>query len=152
MAEALTVVLLLNGVQVDLPKPALMIGGVACVPLRAVCERVGGRVRPEPGSVVVVTGRGAITFGLATSPAPKADDAAVHVDGVAYVRAKGLARAMGGACTWSPQQRTVDLQLPWLGKEPAAASREAIARDALSWRGGVVEVTFPSGAGILLLT
>ena len=141
MAEALAVVLLLNGVQVDLPRPALMIGGVACVPLRAVCERVGGQVRPEPGSVVVVTGRGAIRFGLATGSAPKADDAAVQVAGVAYVRAKALARAMGGACTWSPQQRTADLHLPWLGKAPVAASREAIAKDALAWRGRLVEVS-----------
>ena len=142
MGNALAIVLLLNGVQVELPRPALLAEGVACVPLRAVCERLGGEVwMGEDGAEVIVRARGdRHAFRLRKALSASRDDMAVNVAGIAYVPARSLVRAFGGRCTWDSETRTVELRLPSLGKEPLAASRESVTRDALAWRGCLVVV------------
>jgi len=48
MKEVAAVVLLLNGVQVNMPAPALLMDGRAWVPLRAIAERLGYEVQQPP--------------------------------------------------------------------------------------------------------
>lgn len=149
MPGMIAVVLLLNGVQVHLPAPALLVHGTACVPLRAVCERQGARVTlaPDAEAVVIHTAAGPVRLALAqTLPSPPST-AAFALQGVTYVSARALADALGGHCHWSPDARTVTLDLPWLGGPAQAASPEALAADGLAWRGRPVtlEARHPGG-------
>lgn len=137
MPGMIAVVLLLNGVQVHLPAPALLVHGTACVPLRTVCERQGARVTPEPdgNAVFIHTAAGPVRLSLAQTPPSPPSAAAFALQGVTYVSARALADALGGYCRWSPDARTVTLDLPWLGGPAQAASPEALAVDGLAWRG-----------------
>lgn len=151
MAGMMAVVLLLNGVQVNLPAPALLVRGTACVPLRAVCERQGAPVMLEPDgrAVVVYTDAGAIRFPLAAQLPSPPHSAAFALQGVTYVPARALADALGGRCDWSAGARTVTLSLPWLRSPAQPAGPEAISADALAWRGRPVTMQARHPGGII---
>lgn len=142
MAGMMAVVLLLNGAQVHLPAPAVLVHGTACVPLRAVCERQGAQVTLEAdgGAVVVRADGGTVRFPLAT-PLPSPPRAAgFTLEGVTYVSARALADALGGRCRWNAETRTVALDLPWLGGRAQRVSVDALAADAVAWHGRWVVV------------
>lgn len=141
MPLQLAIVLLLNGVQVDLPHPALLIGEVACVPLRAVCERVGAQVRVSGSESILVEtadGEQALTIG------PRRDLRVgacwLSPSGVAYVSARRLAERLSGRCRWWPRARAVHLTLPWLGALEGTAGT-GLMNDPLTWRGKHIRLT-----------
>lgn len=142
MQAALALVLLLNGVQVNLPSPALRIEGTASVPLRAVCERLGLAVQVEAGGrVVALTGPDIRVRVAATTPAaPGTQLQGVRVKGTIYAPARPLAQALGGTCAWDPASLTIDLRISWKG--PASATTlSQITADSVGWRGRSVRVT-----------
>lgn len=107
------IVLLLNGVQIDMPHPALLVGGVGCVPVRPVIERLGGVVSYRPGrSISAQLGADTVAFRLAEAGSVPAANRAVSIRGVVYVSGRDLAAALGGICRWQPELRALDLLLP----------------------------------------
>jgi hypothetical protein len=149
MKAAVALVLLLNGVQVYLGAPALRVEGTACVPLRAVCERVGVSVQAVRGTGSValkVPGRQAVPVRVVPSFAASTGLVALNLQGVTYAPARPLAEALGGACRWDAGAAALDLRIPWQG----AAARVSLARlraDPLALRGRTVEVAGQSEAG-----
>jgi len=142
MQAAIAIVLLLNGVQVDLPAPAQVIDQIACVPARAVCERVGASVHWQaPERRLIIKSRNAEhAFPLAESFPDDSGLWAVQADGVTYVPGRALAACLGGSCRWSAATRTLDLRLPWSAQEPLEAPVGALRDQSLQWLNGLVTV------------
>ncbi|NSW55734.1 MAG: hypothetical protein HPY44_06975 [Armatimonadetes bacterium] len=124
------IVLLLNGVQLDMPHPALLVGGVGCIPVRPVVERLGGQVNYRPGrSISAQLGADAIAFPLAEAGHGPSENRAVSIGGVVYVSGRDFAAALGGLCRWQPELRALDLLLPptgGAGSNPLTGPSEAV--------------------------
>lgn len=136
------IVLLLNGVQVDLPAPALLVHGVGCVPVRAVVERVGGTVSYAAGEgILVELGGHRASFAVVGPGAPPQTDQAVTLDGVVYVAGRDLAAALGGICRWQAALRALDLIVPAPGPSSNAIPTVASPRAALSQRGAYLRLS-----------
>lgn len=115
------IVLLLNGVQIEMPHPAVLVDGVGCVPIRPVIERLGGKVTYRPGrSISVQLGADAVAFPLAPAGGELAEKRAVSIRGAVYVSGRDLAAALGGICRWQPELRALELLIP---PPPAPADR-----------------------------
>ncbi len=141
--EALAIVLLINGVQITTPQPAILWGGAAWVPAKAVCTRVGAEVALEsPGGLKLVAGDRVCRLPLARTVADLSHNpVALLIRGTAYVQAKVLAALFKGRCAWSPATRTLALTVPWLGPPVEAAGAAQIVADPLSWYGRPVTLT-----------
>ena len=142
MTAAAAVVLLLNGVQIWMPQPAVVLEGTAWVPVRAVCAPRGVVVTMTGAAghkrlVLDVGGRSA-TFPLSPTPAP---DRALLLGGTAYLPARTLATALHGVWRWDAAARTLHLWLPWGGNGPELAQTADLVRDGLAWRDHQVELT-----------
>lgn len=144
MSGLVAVVLLLNGVQIDLPSPAGLLQGSVCVPLRSVCERAGATVEQRRSGaktfVVLYAGRKTYQFECVTKLPPEGGSFCVMHGGTAYMPARRLAQLCGGLCVWQPAIRTLDLRLPWLGTGPVKTTCGEIREAPLRWRDKMVQV------------
>jgi len=95
--KVVAVVLLLNGVQINMPAPALLLGGRAWVPLRAVAERLGCRVEAA-GGLATVEGRG---MRLEVAEARR-------IGAVTYVPARWFEK-LGAAVAYDAAAKTVSM-------------------------------------------
>lgn len=142
MTAAAAVVLLLNGVQIWMPRPAVVLGGTAWVPARAVCAQRGVNVTLAGTAghkrlVLEVAGK-PTTFPLSPTPAP---GSATLLSGTAYLPARALTAALHGVLRWDPTARTLHLWLPWGGNGPELAQTTDLVRHGLAWRDHQVELT-----------
>lgn len=133
--KLVAVVLLLNGVQINMPAPALLLEGRAWVPLRAVAERLGYRVEAGGTSVGVVGRSGRIEVAEARK-----------IGAVTYVPARWFQK-IGATVVYNAATRTVSITaaLPEEGKvgEPEMAERPLLARiieDPAAWADRIVTV------------
>jgi hypothetical protein len=144
MSGLIAVVLLLNGVQIDLPSPAGLLQGSVCVPLRSVCERAGATVEQRKSGaktlVVLHAIRKTYQFECVAKLPPQGGSFCVMHGGTAYVPARRLAQLCGGLCVWQPATRTLDLRLPWLGAGPVKTTCGEIREAPLRWRDKMVQV------------
>ena len=142
MIQALAVVLLLNGTQISLPRPALLLNGAVWVPVRAVCLRVGAQVSPGrvPSEIIVTAAGKRHVFGPTALGGRRLAGLTYQSGGATYVPGRDLARCLQGRCEWLPQKRRAELSLRWIGAvaEPCA---DELAADPLSWVGRQVSVT-----------
>jgi hypothetical protein len=141
MQPLLALVLLLNGVQVTLPQPAVMLGGAAWVPLRPVVERLGGQIAlAPPGKGLLLTARGSrTTFTYVTDPSRAKGAVVYRVDSTAYVMARPLSELFGGRCHYDAETNALSLTLPWLGAT-ARLTRAELAAAPLAAQGRALSV------------
>ena len=146
MSAAIVIVFLLNGVQVNLPAPALLIDNTAYVPARAVFEKLGWSVQWDEAQHTLKVGhmRGdsymEIGVPLPANPLtrhPFCDP--VRVGGVVYLYACSVATMVGGRVTWDPATLTLNL----LTGAPAVGTPTdigAILADPPQWAGKSVQL------------
>ena len=150
----LALVLMINGVQVDLPAPAYMVGDNAFVPARAVFEKLGWNVewRPEAKLLnVVVPGDRGYSMAIGSESyehwAPIAD----HISGLprlaaprmigdmVYVPVRAVTLITGAKADWDPRTLTVNLTVTPVG-EPAVSDLGQILANPPAWAGRVVVI------------
>lgn len=157
MTAAVAIVFLLNGMQVDLPDPALLIGENSYVPARAVFETLGWqvtweaarrqmRVAGQAGAVYLLTlddptltlERGACTTGPGsgqrTLPAPPR-----LIGDLVYVPVAAVALVTGARAEWDGPTLTVNLITTATG-EPRTAEIGALIADPPAWTGKLVRL------------
>ncbi|HEY3397362.1 MAG TPA: BsuPI-related putative proteinase inhibitor [Armatimonadota bacterium] len=139
MSATLVLIFLLNGVQVNLPAPALMFGDSAFVPARAVFEKLGWEVKYDG-----VTGQLTVSRGLqqtyqlsldqstltraGDSGAPLALPAAPRLVGdFLYVPVRAVSLITGARTTWDAASLTVNLITAPSGSPVAATIGEILA-------------------------
>lgn len=98
MAQVMAVAVLLNGVQIHLPAPAVMAGGRCWVPLRPIAQRLGYAVRVGDEGQPIVSKNGEVI------PVPECRKR----DGRTYVPARWLTR-LGVRVTYVPSERQLRL-------------------------------------------
>ncbi|MCX7597700.1 MAG: BsuPI-related putative proteinase inhibitor [Armatimonadetes bacterium] len=129
------VVALVNGVQINMPAPALLLEGRAWVPLRAVVQRLGYRVEVGGGQVVV-EGRGVRLMPPETR----------KIGAVTYVPARWLEK-LGAKVAYNPAKRTVSLSAALSGGQASGGAAEGekpllarIIEDPAAWADQAVTV------------
>jgi hypothetical protein len=142
VTAAIAVALLINGVQIWLPRPAVLVGGAVWVPARAVCT--------QRGVDVTTTGSGAdrrLVLGVAgkstsfrLSPTPAAG-AATLLSGTAYLPARTLATTLHGVVRWNADARILEMWLPWGGNGAELLETEDLVSNGLAMRDHQVELT-----------
>lgn len=138
-AGAVTVILLLNAVQIHLPAPAFVHEGRAWLPARPVLERAGAQVGWDGSRralEVKLAGREAL-FPIADAPtvngtALPRDNAPVMHGATVYLPAATL-RELGFHVNWDPVQR--QLTLVYSAQTPRKTTISAILADPDAWRG-----------------
>lgn len=133
--KLVAVVVLLNGVQINMPAPALLLDGRAWVPLRAVAERLGYRVEVNRCGVVVA-GRD-----LRMAPAETR-----RIGAVTYVPARWFEK-IGAKVAYNAAARAVSMMAALPGEgvagQPAVEERPLLARiteDPAAWADRTVTV------------
>ncbi len=157
MAAAVVIVFLLNGMQVDLPAPALLIGEVSYVPARAVFERLGWEVIWDANRKqmrVGVKGQGTYVFkvgdptldlesgGCVTAPMGTQRGLAAPpqvIGGLVYVPVSAIALVTGARAEWDGPTLTVNLVTAATG-EPRKTDIGDILLDPPAWVGRLVRV------------
>lgn len=142
MTAAIAVALLINGVQIWLPRPAVMLDGAVWVPARAVCAQRGVAVSmtgAAPNRRLVLQVGGKLT-GYPISPTPTPASATL-ISGTAYLPARSLATALHGVARWNAGSRSLELWLPWGGDGPELAEIGDLVSSGLDWRDRQVELT-----------
>lgn len=126
--KLVAVVVLLNGVQINMPAPALLLDGRAWVPLRAMAERLGYRVEVSGGGVVV-EGKG-----LRMMPAETH-----RIGALTYVPARWFEK-LGAKVVYNAVARTVSLTAALSGEVesgqeavPEAPLIARIIKDPAAW-------------------
>lgn len=123
MTAYLALILMINGVQVDLPAPAYLIGDYAFVPARAVFEKLGRQVKWDGATqALTVSGKGCPSYvltvgkteatlagGLLDSRPLVLPAAPRIVGGLLYVPARAVALITGARLTWEEKNLTVRL-------------------------------------------
>ena len=151
MLQAVVIVLMLNGVQVDLPAPAYLIGNYAYVPARAVLEHLGCEVAWDaakaqarvqgPGGVALLTvGSTALTWERGAPPGGSSGElpaAPLELNGMLYVPVRAVEALTQVQVSWDPATLTVSLAGVPSG-ESAVASLAEILSDPPNWAGRAV--------------
>jgi hypothetical protein len=150
----LALVLMLNGVQVDLPTPAYLVGENAFVPARAVFEKLGYPVAWNPaqgGELSISKGSAHFTLVLGSNvlgmPGPMAvplPAASRMIGNVFYVPVRAVSLITGAATAWDAAHLTVSLNttnppMPVRG-EPVSTNLGQILSDPPAWAGRLVLV------------
>jgi len=155
MFKAIAIVLMINGVQIDLPAPALLIGDYAYVPARAVFEYLGYEVRwdaasrhlqvrsdPATGYWLTVGEKevrqeslgSAVVHAYATLPvAPRI------INGYLYVPVRAVVAITGAEAKWDAEARAVSLITTPTGK-PTQVNLGQIISNPPAWAGKLVRV------------
>ena len=126
--KAIAVALLLNGVQINMPAPALILDGRAWVPLKPVARRLGWTVQVAGAWAVVSRD----DQHLRTN-----DCRLIH--GHVYVPARWL-KNLGAQVSWDPATRTVNLlaALPPSSEAPVTIAK--LMSDPAAWAGRMVSL------------
>lgn len=149
MTTMLALVLMINGVQVELPAPAYLIGDHAFVPARAVFEQLGWQVTwdAQAKSLTLATPGGlsslltldqtqvSLPGGTAALPA-----APRMIGNLLYVPVRAVTTITGAQATWDAQALAVNLLTMPVG-EPTVAELGQILADPPAWAGKLVLVT-----------
>ena len=156
MTEAVVIVFLLNGMQVQLPAPAQLIDNVAYVPARAVFEDLGWKVEWFEQRRQMWVGRGlaaslftvdspVVTEGRAPDPQiinepPWTIQAAPRMVGDCfYMPVRAVAQMTGGRVEWEEKTLTVNL----IADDPVGGTPTeigAIVADPPKWAGKLVRL------------
>jgi hypothetical protein len=99
MSVAGALILMLNGVQIFMPSPALLLDGKAWVPLRAVAERLGYTIDARPGAHLF-----AVRPGKQVEVAPSR-----RVGGATYVPVRFFEK-LGAAVAYDKATRVINMQ------------------------------------------
>lgn len=155
MSHLLAIVFLLNGVQVDLPAPALLIGQTSYVPARAVLESLGWTLEwsAERRSLrASAAGLCTYTFTVAnprmmvdcrgcSTPAAIEEQALgappTVVNGYLYLPVRALAQMVSGRVEWEAATMTVNLITGPAGSAQAVEIGTLLA-DPPAWLGRLV--------------
>lgn len=157
MTAAVAIVFLLNGIQVDLPAPALLIGDNSYVPARAVFQRLGWEVGwngERQQMRVGVKGQATYVFTVgnptvipesgACVTAPRGVEKTLAappqiISGLVYVPVSAVALVTGAQAEWDGTTMTVNLVTRAAG-EPRTTDIVDIVADPPAWVGRVVRV------------
>lgn len=155
MLQALAIVLMINGVQIELPAPAYLVGDYAYMPARAVFEYLGYEVRWDAASQKLqvrsdpATGYW-FTVGKKEIRQNSPGSAVVHaygtlpvapriISGYLYVPIQAVVAITGAEAKWDAESRTVSLTTTPAG-QPAPVNLGRIISNPPAWAGQVVEV------------
>jgi len=144
----IAVILILNGVQIPLPQPAILADGAAWVPLRTVCQQLGWKVGWDssqqaiqlkaPGHLPVLmqVGQRQMKIGGLTFQSPQAPR---RIGSLIYVPAQLLTIVIQAELDWDNQNKTLYINAPPVGK-PEATTISDIVSDPPGWANKVVTI------------
>lgn len=151
MSVAIAIALLINGVQVDLPAPALMFDDYVCVPARAVFEKLGYEVKWEAAHQRLLVSRAGeplatLRVGETRIASPEGiawpvtlPGAPRLIDDLLYVPVRAVTAITGARATWEGATLTVNLITAPTG-EPAATELGEILANPPAWAGRLVRI------------